>query len=145
MSGIQNNQECFVMLWRKLRLTRRYLKLHYKRFCIRNVLRTWFEGEANDDFIWEVCRITIVDDVQASGWDELPPPSLYPRESRAFLRAVVAVKLGISWRKVNCKALDKAYCIVYPNSTPPNVRKQKRKRKIIRNNKNLQNGRNEYN
>ena len=55
----------------------------------------------------------------------MPPPSLYPRKHREFLRAVVAVKLGISfYTKVNLKALDEAYSIAFPKSTPINVNKK---------------------
>ena len=34
--------------------------------------------------------------------------------------------MGIGVRKVNLKALDKAYSIAFPNSTPMNVNKKKR-------------------
>ena len=51
--------------------------------------------------------------------------SLYPRRHRELLRAVVAVRLGISfYKKVNLKALDKAYSIAFPNSTPIDVNKK---------------------
>lgn len=59
------------------------------------------------------------------GYDELPPPSLEPRKSREFLRALVAHKLGIGVRKVSLKELDAAYHIVFPKSVPINVRKRK--------------------
>ena len=124
---IQNNQECFVALWRKLERTRQLFGMQYKRFCIRRVLRAWMPTEATDDFIWEVCQLaTCHDEEPVYGMDELPLPSLYPRKSREFLRALVAVKLGISVRKVDQKALDKAYSIAFPHSTPINVNKQKR-------------------
>ena len=42
--------------------------------------------------------------------------------------AIVAVRLGISYWKINLKALDKAYSIAFPNSTPINVNKKKKKR-----------------
>ena len=42
MIEIQNSQDCFVMLWRKLERTRRLLGGQYKRFCIRNVMKAWF-------------------------------------------------------------------------------------------------------
>ena len=120
MVKIDNNQECFVQLWRLLERTRRLLGGQYKRFCIRNVLKTWFGYEANDSFIWEVCDLC-----EQEGWNELPPPSLYPRRHRELLRAVVAVRLGISfYKKVNLKALDKAYSIAFPNSTPIDVSKK---------------------
>ena len=126
MIEIQNSQECFVMLWRKLEHTRRLLGGQYKRFCIRNVLKAWFGGEVTDDFIWQVCHLATVDDEPQEGWNELPLPSLYPRRHRELLRAVVALKTGISYWKVNLKALDKAYSEAFPNSTPINKSKKKR-------------------
>ena len=68
MIEIQNNQECFVLLWRKLERTRRLLGGQYKRFCIRNVLKVWFGYEATDDFIWEVCHRALVGDAPQEGW-----------------------------------------------------------------------------
>ena len=125
--NIENTQECFVQLWLRLERTRRLLGGQYKRFCIRRVLKTWFGFEATDDFIWEVCRRALVDDEPQEGWDELPLPSLYPRKHRELLRAIVSVKLGISFYKVNLKALDAAYSIAFPHSTPLNVNKKKRR------------------
>ena len=126
MMNIENTQECFVQLWRRLERTRRLLGGQYKRFCIRRVLKTWFGFEATDNFIWEVCRRAAVDDEPQAGWDELPLPSLYPRKHRELLRAIVSVKLGISHYRVDLKALDAAYSIVFPKSTPINVNKKKR-------------------
>ena len=123
---IENNQACFVQLWRRLERTRRLLAGQYKRFCIRNVLKSWFGLRATDDFIWEVCHNTVVDDNQVCGNDQLPPPSLYPRKHRELLRAIVAVSLGLSMRKVDLKALDAAYSEAFPNSTPININKKKR-------------------
>ena len=117
--SVLNNQACFVWLWRKLERTRCLLGGQYKRFCIRNVLKSWFPAEANDNFIWEVCHLC-----EQEGWNELPLPSLYPRKHRELLRAIVSVQLGISYWKVNLKALDKAYSIAFPNSTPINVNKK---------------------
>ena len=124
---IENNQACFVLLWLRLERTRQLLAGQYKRFCIRNVLKSWFGPLATDDFIWEVCHNTIVDEEWACGNDILKPPSLYPRKHRELLRAIVAVILGISLRKVDLKALDAAYSEAFPNSTPLNVNKKKRK------------------
>ena len=126
MVKIENNKECFVQLWLLLERTRQMLGGQYKRFCIRNVLKVWFGPLATDDFIWEVCHHTIVDDEWACGNDMLKPPSLYPRKHREFLRAIVAVSLGITLRKVDLKALDAAYSEAFPNSTPLNVNKKKR-------------------
>ena len=121
MIEIENTQECFVQLWLRLERTRRLLGGQYKRFCIRRVLKTWFGFEANDNFIWEVCNRS-----GQAGWDELPLPSLYPRKHRELLRAIVSVKLGISYYKIDLKALDKAYSIAFPKSTPINVNKKLR-------------------
>ena len=126
MVKIENNKECFVQLWLLLERTRRMLGAQYKRFCIRNVLKAWFGVQATDDFIWEVCHNTVVNDESVCGNDTLPPPSLYPRKHREFLRAIVAVSLGITLRKVDLKALDAAYSEAFPNSTPLNVKKKKR-------------------
>ena len=126
---IINNQECFVLLWRRLERTRRLLGGQYKRFCIRRVLKTWFGFEATDDFIWEVCSKTIVDDEPVYGNDILPLPSLYPRKHRELLRAIVSVKLGIGMRQVHLSELDAAYSIAFPKSTPLNVNKKLRREK----------------
>ena len=124
MIDIQNTQECFVLLWRKLERTRRLLGGQYKRFCIRNVLKAWFGYEATDDFIWEVCHRAAVNDEPQEGWNELPLPSRYPLKHRELLRAIVAVRLGISFYKIDLKALDKAYSIAFPTSTPINKSKK---------------------
>ena len=123
---IQNNKECFVALWRQLERTRQLFGMQYRRFCIRRVLRSWMPTEATDDFIWEVCRLATYDEESpVYGYDELPPPSIEPRKSREFLRALVAHKLGIGVRQVNLEALDAAYRIAFPTSVPINVRKRK--------------------
>ena len=124
MITIENNQYCFVQLWRKLERTRRLLGGQYRRFCIRSVLKSWFPAEANDNFIWEVCHLC-----EQEGWNELQKPSLYPRQHRELLRAIVAVRTGISFYKIDLKALDSAYSIAFPNSTPINVNKKKRIKK----------------
>ena len=121
---IENNKECFVLLWRKLERTRRLLGGQYKRFC--NVLKVWFGYEATDDFIWEVCHRALVGDEPQEGWSELPLPSLYPRRHRELLRAIVSVKTGISYYRVDLKALDKAYSEAFQKSTALNVNKKKR-------------------
>jgi hypothetical protein len=123
---LENSQECFVRLWRKLERTRRLLGGQYKRFCIRNVLKAWFGYEATDDFIWEVCHRAAVNDEPQEGWNELPLPSLYPLKHRELLRAIVAVRLGISFYKIDLKALDKAYSIAFPTSTPINKNKKRK-------------------
>ena len=122
MMEIENTQECFVMLWRKLERTRRLFQMQCRRFCIRRVLKSWFGLAANDHMLWEVCSLC-----DQEGYSELPLPSLYPRKHRELLRAIVAVRLGISfYKQVNLKALDKAYSIAFPNSTPINVNKKGR-------------------
>ena len=126
MIEIRNDYECFVQLWLRQEHTRQMFGMQYKRFCIRRVLQSWFGSEATDDFVWEVCFNTVVDEQQVYGLDMLPAPSLHPRVSREFLRALVAVKLGIGMRKVDLKALDRAYSAAFPHSTPLNVNKKKR-------------------
>ena len=127
MVAIANNRESFVALWRQLERTRRLLGMQYRRFSVRNVLKSWFGAEASDDMIWEVCRLATYDDERpVYGLNELPLPGLYPRTSRELLRAVVAVRLGIGVRKVDVKALDEAYTEAFPHSTPLNVNKKRR-------------------
>ena len=102
--------------------TKRLCRLNCKRFTIRRVLQLWFDGEATEDFIWQICHTC-----EQEGWNELPIPSLYPLKHRELLRAIVAVRTGISYyKKVNLKALDAAYSEAYPHSTPINVNKKKR-------------------
>ena len=122
---ITNTQECFVQLWLRLGRTRRLLAGQHKRFCIRNLLRSWFGLRATDDFIWEVVhRIDLDDEDAPCGYDELPSPALYPRKHRELLRAIVSVRLGISYYRVNLRALDAAYSVAYPKSTAINVNKR---------------------
>ena len=121
MIEISNTQECFVLLWRKLESTRQLIAMQRRRYCIRNVLKSWFGTAATDDFIWHVCHLAAVNDQPQEGWNELPPPALYPRRHRELLRALVAVRLGIGMRKVNLHALDRAYTVAFPHSTPINV------------------------
>ncbi|MBR4566294.1 MAG: hypothetical protein IKO17_05035, partial [Prevotella sp.] len=72
-----------------------------------------------------ICRLAAVDDEPQEGWNELPLPSLYPRKHRELLRAIVAVRTGINYYKqVKLKALDSAYSIAFPKSTPINVNKK---------------------
>ena len=118
---IENTEECFVQLWRLIRRSRRVMRLNCKHFCIRRILQLWFDGQANNEFIWQVCNMC-----GQCGWDRLPSPSLYPRQHREFLRAVVAVRLGTSYYQVNLRAIDRAYSKVFINSTPINVNKKKR-------------------
>ena len=99
---IQNTLDCFVLLWRMLERTRRLLQGQCKRFCIRNVLKAWFDCEANDNFM-----------------------------HRELLRAIVAVKLGIGMRKVGLRELDQAYSIAFPRSTAINKNKKKKNIKSI--------------
>ncbi len=126
---IENNQACFERLWRRLERTRRLLGSQHKRFCVRHVLEMWFGYEADDDMIWEVCRRAsfLFEDDPFLGWSELPLPALYPRRHRELLRAIVSVRLGISYYRVDLPAIDKAFSAVFPMSTPLNVNKKKLK------------------
>ncbi len=122
MMRIENDKECFVRLWRLLERTRRYLRTQHKRFCIREVLKLWFGQAVNDDFIWRVCFLS-----EQEGWNELQPPALYPRKHRELIRAIVAVKTGVSFWRIKLSALDAAYKVVFPNSTPININKKSKK------------------
>ena len=126
MINVDNTQDCFVQLWLRLERTRQLLLGQHKRFCIRNVLKSWFGLRATDDFIWEVCHMAAVDGEPQEGWNQLPLPSLYPRQHRELLRAIVSVRLGISFWRVNLQALDAAYTVAFPDSTPLNVSKKAR-------------------
>lgn len=119
MIEIDNTQECFVQLWLRLERTRRLHLLQHKRFCIRNLLKTWLGHRADDDFIWEVCLRC-----GQEGWNELPSPLTEPRPHRELLRALTATALGLSSCKVNLPVLDRAYAIAFPNVTPINVNKK---------------------
>ena len=121
MIQVENSQQSFVQLWLLLERTRRLLGCQCKRYCIRNVLKAWFGPAANDNMIWEVCH-----QCDLEGWNELQKPSLYPRQHRELLRAIVAVRTGISYYKIDLKALDSAYSIAFPHSTPLNINKKKR-------------------
>ena len=121
MIQVDNTRECFVQLWLRLERTRRLLAGQCKRYCIRNILKLWFGPQANDDMIWHVCHLC-----EQEGWNELPLPSLYPRKHRELLRAIVAVRTGISFWKINLKVLDAAYSEAFPHSTPLNVNKKRK-------------------
>ena len=121
MIQVDNTRECFVQLWLRLERTRRLLGMQCKRYCIRNILKLWFGPQANDDMIWEVCHLC-----EQEGYNELPIPSLYPLKHRELLRAIVAVLLGISFYKIDLKALDKAYSVAFPTSTAINKSKKKK-------------------
>ena len=118
---LNNTQECFVELWLRLERTRRLHLLQHKRYCIRNVLKTWFGHRATDDFIWEVCTRCGLE-----GWNELPSPLAEPRTHRELLRAITATVLGLSRCKVNLPVLDRAYAIAFPGSKSFNVNKKKK-------------------
>ena len=117
---IKNTQECFVQLWRELERTRRLLTSRYKRYCIRNILKDWFGTRATDDFIWEVCN---------SIWDVMPPPKMCPWKHRELLRAIVAVALKIGIRKVDAKALNKAYEKAFPQGKKLKSDRKKKNKK----------------
>ena len=124
---LENTQECFVQLWLRLEHTRRLFGEQHKRYCVRNILKSWFGLRATDDWIWEVCRKASINDMPVYGYDELPPPWMYPRKHRELLQAIVSVTLGITRCKVNLRALDKAYTIAFPGRTPLNVNKKARR------------------
>ena len=119
MIQIDNTLGCFVELWRKLEHTRRLHLGHHRRYCVRNILKTWLGLRASDDLIFEVCLRSGME-----GWNELPPPQLEPRPHRELLRALTSATLGLSSCKVDLHALDRAYSIAFPQATPINVNKK---------------------
>lgn len=58
------------------------------------------------------------------GCDILPLPSSYPRQHRELLRAIAAARLDITMCQVNLRALDKAYSVAFPKSTPITISKK---------------------
>ena len=127
MITIDNSQECFVELWLLLERTRRLHLLQRKRYCIRNILKTWLGTRATDDLIFEVCMRS-----RLEGYNEMPSPMLSPRNPREFLRAVVSVVMDIGMRSVRYHILDRAYSIAFPQATPINVNKKRSKRLEVR-------------
>ena len=116
---IEDTETCYLQLWLMLDITRQELWEHCKRYSISNVLKSWFGHQATDDFIWEVCTRC-----EQEGLNELPQVTLNPQPHREFLRATVSTILNIGMRHVNLHALDAAYSIAYPDSTPLNINKK---------------------
>lgn len=125
------------MLWQKLEDTRKLFENQCKVFCIRRVLQNWIPCGVPtlstlvvskrvalyrislDDAIWLICTAC-----EQHGYDLLPSPDLYPYRNREFLHAFVSVYLGTGMRGVDCSALDEAYSVVFPMSTPINFSKK---------------------
>ncbi len=122
MIRIENKESCFVELWRELELTRQQLRMRHKRFTVRAVMKEWFGEEVSDMFVWNVCR-----QMERGGLDELPDVEHHGRLHRELIRAVVAQRLGVGLRHIDLHALDKAFSTVFPESTPINVNKKKRR------------------
>jgi len=147
---IANNYDSFVCLWRQVRQTYEHFRAHHQRFCVRRIIQHWRregiitdqhlraatpqsdgsssesplrEGDGGvDNLIWEICFRS-----ELQGYDDLGPPDLYPRPLREMIRSLVSVTQGIGMRKVLLRDLDRAYSEVFPDSTPINVAKKKRK------------------
>ena len=119
---IENTETCFLQLWLMLDNTRMELMEQYKRYTISNILKSWFGSAATDDFIWEVCTKSGL-----MGLDELPPPEQDPYPHRFLLQAIVSVCMHIGLLRVNLHALDTAYSIAFPTSTPLNINKNSTK------------------
>ena len=116
---IQDTETCYLQLWLMLESTRLSLREQYKRYCIRNILKEWFDTAATDDFIWEVCS-----KAEQLGLNELPLPDVDPRPHRELLRATVATILKTGMNGINLMALDRAYRIAYPDGITLNVNKK---------------------
>ena len=122
---IDNTLAGFVRLWRELERTRLLFQAQYKCFCLRRILQHWYGKKATDDFIWEVSYLAS-DDIEEPilGYDVLPEPAQFTRKHREILQALVHVELNITKQEVNLEALDKAYSIAFPYSTPININKK---------------------
>lgn len=116
---IQDTETCYLQLWIMLESTRLRLREQYKRYCIRNILKEWFDTAATDDFIWEVCS-----KAEQLGLNELPLPDVDPRPHRELLRATVATILHTGMNGINLMSLDRAYRIAYPDGITLNVNKK---------------------
>lgn len=116
---IQDTETCYLQLWLMLESTRLSLREQYKRYCIRNILKEWFDTAATDDFIWEVCI-----KAEQLGLNELPLPDVDPRPHRELLRATVATILKTGMNSINLMALDRAYRMAYPDGITLNVNKK---------------------
>lgn len=116
---IQDTETCYLQLWLMLGSTRLSLREQYKRYCIRNILKEWFDATATDDFIWEVCI-----KAEQLGLNELPLPDVDPRPHRELLRATVATILKTGMNGINLIALDRAYRIAFPDGITLNVNKK---------------------
>ena len=116
---IQDTETCYLQLWLMLDSTRLSLREQYKRYCIRNILKEWFDAAATDDFIWEVCS-----KAEQLGLNELPLPYVDPRPHRELLRATVATILKTGMNGINLMSLDRAYRIAYPDGITLNVNKK---------------------
>ena len=117
---IQDTETCYLQLWLLLDQTRMEFVEHYKRYCIRNILKSCLGAAATDDFIWEVCNRC-----QQQGFNELPSPQTDPRPHRELIRAIVSTTLNKGMCQINLQDLDKAYSIAYPSCTPLNVNKKR--------------------
>ena len=133
---IENTKDCFMNLWHQLESTRQLLAGQSKRFCVRNVLRSWFprgalsrpRGEeiSFDDLVWHVCRLASPDG-DILGWTELPPPSLNPRVHRELLRALTQVTLGLNYQQVKLRELERAYGEVFAGGAKLNTNKKRQR------------------
>lgn len=116
---VQDTETCYIQFWILLEHTRKILRDHYKRYCIRNILKYWFGPAATDDFIFEVCNKCCLE-----GMTELRMPECEPRPHRELIRATVATVLNKGINHLNLQALDHAYRIVYPDGLSLNVNKK---------------------
>ena len=136
---IENTLEGYKALWQQLETTRQLFVQQGKRYCLRSVILSWArqgflqpaegnvrEPQSTDDLIWNICRLTAYGKYQVLGRDELPPPSLAPRKHREILIALVMQVLFLSKQRIDHVAVDVAYRLVFPQSTPLNVAKKRK-------------------
>lgn len=112
---IENNQETLVQLWQMLERTRVLFEQQGRRFCVRNVVKSWHQQGilhwqqaqldlpnckmrkilSYDEYLWEVCRMSGYD-----GWEILPPPMLYVDKAEKLLRVLVAKEMRLGLRQI---------------------------------------------
>ncbi|MDO4215557.1 MAG: hypothetical protein Q4D12_06545 [Bacteroidales bacterium] len=115
---IENSLEGYVLLWGKMEETYEFFHAHIHRFCVRRILRYWLPEQADDDFIWHICM-----KMEVEGYTELPNPAVEPRKCRDLIITLMAQYTGISVMKIDIRALNKAYRMVFGGNPLKRVRK----------------------
>lgn len=108
-----------MQLWLKLNETFKAFQHDYKRFCVRNIVRSWMGRGVSENFLWEVCTISGLE-----GYQELRMPELYPHQSRMLLYALIRAHLGLGRMGVKLPELDHAYSLAFGKGRKLNIGKK---------------------